>query len=452
MADVSQRDRAPFLTELTKTPWPAPPLNVSFTHGYRDGVIDLYWDDPATLTLNSRFQVLGVNIYRAFDSEFGPYHRINELPIGATYWRDETDNVIEVDEDVSGNFIRFGEQANGSHEGPRYVFKTNHYPIVAPGSQAQPTTIPDNVRVFVDGVEAKILRVNGPTGEVELDVYTRPDPATQKILPVIVPKATSVVTCTYRWNRSLLKTNLFTRVFYRVTTVALPSGCDLSQVQPQDLVETPIENATSTHTLEFEKLDAYWREAVRRNRWILEQGGERVKVFIQKTVGVPCPCVPDDHHKQPTRDCLLCYGTGVVGGYEGPYDIIIAPDDGERRISQSELGRRKEHTYEVWTGPTPLLSHRDFIVKQNNDRYSIGGVRMPSNRGNVLQQHFTIGIFDGQDIRAKVPVGDPVKYVAVQFAPKGPEFSANGERTDHPDIGDEREYRGRTPVWQNQNY
>lgn len=445
-------DRTPFLTELTKLPWPAPPLNVNFTHGYRDGVIDLRWEDPATLPLNGQFQILGVNVYRSFDSEFGPFHRISELPVGATYWRDETDNVLEVGEDVSSKFIRFGVEGNGRSEGRRYVFKTEHHPIVAPGSQGAPSYSPYDVQVFVDGVEARVLRVHGPTGEVELDITTQVDPSIQNYLPVVEPTADSVVTCTYRWNRSVLKSSLFQRVFYRVTTVGVRVGCNLSLAQPQDLVETPLQNATATHTLEIEKLDSYWREAMRRNRWILEQGGERVKVFIHKNVGVSCPCIPDDHHKQPTNDCLLCFGTGIMGGYEGPYDIIIAPDDAERRVAQTEQGRRKEHSYEVWTGATPLLSHRDFIVKQNNDRYSIGAVRMPSNRGMVLQQHFTIGIFDNADIRSKVPVGNPVKYVAVQFKPEGPELSASSETTDKANIPDEREFRGRTPVWENNNY
>lgn len=451
MADI-QRDRSPYLTELTKVPWPAPPLNLSFSHGYRDGVIDLYWDDPAILSLNSHFEILGVNIYRSFDSEYGPFHRINDLPVGATYWRDETDNVLEVEEDVSDNFTRFGLEGTASEVGPRYVFRTNHFPIVQAGSQATPAFAPMDVRVFVDGVEAKVLNLHGPSGEVELDIFTRGVSATQKLLPQVIPQAGSRVTCTYRWSRSLLKTSLFTRVFYRVAAVGYKVGCNPSLVQSSDLVETPIENAASTHTLEIEKLDGYWREAIRRNRWILEQGGERVKVFIHKTMGVSCPCIPDAHHKQPVGDCILCFGTGIVGGYEGPYDLIVAPDDSERRIAQSEMGRRKEHSYEVWTGPTPLLSQRDFIVKQNNDRYSIGGVRLPSNRGTVLQQHFTIGIFDGADIRSRVPVGNPVKYIASQFAPQGPEFSASAERTERPGIGDEREYRGRTLAWENSNY
>lgn len=111
-----------------------------------------------------------------------------------------------------------------------------------------------------------------------------------------------------------------------------------------------------------------------------------------------------------------------------------------------------EHTYEVWTGPAPILSQRDFIVKINGERYSIGPVRFPSNRGMVLQQHFNIGHLDEKDIRYRVPVGNPVKYPAVQFAPSGPELEAVAEPTSKPNIPDERELKGRTKAWGNITY
>jgi hypothetical protein len=871
MAFGGNRDRDPELVELTKTPWPAPPLNLFMMDGTR-GVIDLRWDDPSYLMLNSPFQILGVNVYRSLDSEFGPYTRITELPVGATFWRDETDNELIVDEDVSDSFLLRGSSTAGSDE-KRYVLQTLHSPIVGEGSRGVPTKSPRDVRVFVDGVEARVRSVHGPTGEVELDVNYYPNVAKQNYYVPVVPTAQSKVTCTYRYTRSFLKTDLRQRIFYRVTTVGLPVGCNLANVQCTDLVETPLEYAASTNTFEIEKLDWIWKEAVRRNRWILEQGGERVKVFLQKNSGVPCSCYSDTH-KQPTRDChkcfppdtlvrteagyrpiqsikvgdrvlssdgsyravvevmvshfsgslssikpsvstrpilstpshpfytlvghhgakcspkrcsrrvkngdivgganrqgpgvrllpsgrwwarvgsgkrgkrlslgtfgtrdeaeqavkthiqehckahslewvdasslgkgdwlatqhpllsvdlhrievplefqkvssygpsrngsiqfevsaeflwviglylaegcastrsitfglhanetvyqdrvktffeahgysvsirsgvglgvsvvvngsnlsewfpnwlgayshnkaipeelmclppekqrhLLqgiydgdgwksgtevtqtsevlalqmveilhrmgkqplvrlqkgpptpkgnprkiaycvnweggdftkgnrkgrwafedhnlsevrgvstepydglvynlevggnhtyivqgvvvhnCYGTGHIGGYEGPYDIIVAPDDAEVSIAQTEHGRTVKHQYEVWTGPQPLLSQRDFIMKVNGDRYSIGPVRMPSNRGNILQQHFSISAFDEKDIRYSVPVGDPVKYAATQFAPRGPEFGGSTEITDHEGIGDEREYKGRTTTWKNTTY
>lgn len=450
MADVGQRDRTPDLREITKLPWPAPPLNLFMLDGTR-GVIDLRWDDPAILTLNSRFHLLGVNVYRSFDSEFGPYERITDLPIGSTFWRDQTDNEL-VEEDVTEKFILFGVDNSASGmDAPRYVFKTEHYPIVGEGSRNIATNNPLDVWVHIDGVQARVLRVSGNTGEVEIDANIYTEVGRQQTIPAIVPKAGSRVTCAYRYPRSFLKTDLNQRTFYRVTTVGVPTGCNLSLITPQDLIETPLEHAAATNTFEVEKLDYIWKEAIRRNRWILSQGGERVSVFLRKNVGIPCPCY-SFHHKQPTSDCDDCYGTGIVGGYEGPYDIIVAPDDAETAVRQTERGRTTVHQYEVWTGPTPLLCQRDFIMKINGDRYSIGPVRMPSNRGNILQQHFSIGGFDEKDIRYRVPVGDPVKYAASQFVASGPENEASRDVTEKPNIGDEREIRGRTKAWENTNY
>lgn len=451
MPYATQRDRSVQELEYTKLPWPAPPLNLFMTSGYAPGVVDLTWDDPSELALNSRFTILGVNLYRSFDSEFGPFERVTDLLTGSRFWRDRTDNEV-VEEDVTGQFVLFGACAAVGDRGPRYVFKTRHFPIVKEASQQVTADTGDIVQVFIDGQPARVLNVWGTTGEVEIDPFTYTDVAKQAWDPSLVPQPQSRVTCVYRYTRQLIRTDLGQRLFYRATCVGIPIDKDLSTVQPQDLVETPIEHATATNTMEVEKLDFMWREAIRRNRWILEQGGERVKVFLRKNVGIPCPCIPDGYHKQPVADDPTCFGTGIVGGYEGPYDIIIAPADSEFKIAQKDVGRTVEHAYEVWTGPAPLLSMRDFIVKINGDRYSIGGVRMPSSRGNLLQQHFTIGHFDEGDIRTRVPVGNPIKFIATQFKPTGPEQEADASITNKPNIPAERQLRGRTPAWENTEY
>ncbi len=451
MPYASQRDRNPTVLELSETPWPAPPLNLLLTSMYRPGAYGLRWDDPGQLVQNSQFSLLGVNVYRSFDSEFGPYERVSTVPLGGTFFEDTSDTEQIVGEDVSGAFVLFGpERSAAETTPPRYVFKTL-YPIIKSGSQGIFADRAEDVQVLVDGQLAVVQRVFGRTGEVELDVGTPADVTTQTYAPGVVPHIGSRVEVSYVRQRSILKTDLAQRVFYRVTSVGLPASVGFSTASPFDLVETPLEYATATNNFEIEKLDYMWREAVRRNRWILEQGGERVKVFLRKTVGIPCPCIPDNHHKQPINDDPLCFGTGIIGGYEGPYDLIIAPDDSEKRISQKDTGRTIEHTYEVWTGPMPLLSMRDFVVKINGDRYSIGAVRMPSNRGMVLQQHFNIGHLDEKDIRYRIPVGG-TPVAPNRFAPSGPEHEAEAEVTDKANIPEERQLRGRTPAWENTEY
>lgn len=473
MPYASQRDRTVQELEFTKLPWPAPPLNLFMTSGYERGIIDLQWDDPTELALNSRFRILGVNLYRSFDSEYGPFERVTDLLVGSRFWRDRTDNVL-VHEDVTDQFVLFGECAAVGDRGPRYVFRTQNFPIVKEGSQQINADTGDDIRVYVDDQEAKILNVWGSTGEVEIDAFWYTNVATQSWVHAVVPAGGGVpgqmglevggvpgggdyrpqsrVTCVYRYTRKLIRTDLFQKIHYRATCVGIPIEKDLSIVQPQDFVETPIEHATATSTMEIEKLDWMWREAIHRNRWILEQGGERVKLFLRKNVGILCPCYQDDYHKQPINDDRTCFGTGIVGGYDGPYDFIISPDDAERKIAQKVQARTGEHAYEVWGGPSPILSQRDFLVKINGDRYSIGGVRMPSNRGNVMQQHFNIGHIDEKDIRVRVPVTNPVKFVAIQLKPTGPELEAEANITNKPNVPIEQQLRGRTPVWENIEY
>lgn len=450
MPYATQRDRPINPLELVRAPYPAPPLNVFLESGFVPGVFNIRWDDPSALALNDRWALVGVNVYRSFDSEYGPFERVTRLPVGSNFWSDRTDSEQIVSEDVSGAYTVFGLSSAG-YPYPRYAFRTR-YPIIQSGSQGVFANRPGDVQVRIDGVLAVVRSVFGSTGEIELETQPREDIATQKLTAQVIPTATSRTTVSYVRMRSLIRTDLITRVFYRVTTVGVRTGSDWPSTPSLDMVETPLEVATATSNMEIEKLDYIWREAVRRNRWILEQGGERVRVFLRKTVGIACPCIQDDHHKQPMNDDPKCMGTGIVGGYEGPYDIIIAPDDAERRIAQKDVGRTVEHTYEVWTGPIPLLSMRDFLVKLNGDRYSIGAVRMPSNRGMVLQQHFNIGHFDEKDIRYRVGVGNPVKFPGVQFKPSGPELEAATEITDRPDVPDSVELKGRVPAWTNTTY
>lgn len=449
MPYASHRDREPHDLELRAPAFPVAPLNLLLVGSSLMGAYDLCWDDPAGLAANSGFTLLGVNVYRSFDSEFGPFFRLTEMPLGAGFYRDRSDNELVVEELVEASqWVLRGDSVGGVDE-PKFVFRTLHYPIVSPGSQGITETNPAEVRVTIDGVPARVRRVSGATGEVELETRQFPEVGTQTLDASVLPTEASVVKVSYRYNRSLVRTDLFTRIFYRVTSIGVPVTADLDVVQPQDILETPLERAAVTNSRELEKTDYIWREAVRRNQWILQQAGERVQAFLRKTVGQRCECYSPTH-KQPLNDCLVCYGTGIVGGYEGPYPILIGPDDAERRINLAAKGHNAEHVSDVFMGPAPIVSQRDFIVKINGDRYSIGPVRMPTNRGMVLQQHFNIGNLDERDIRSLVPLdGVRSRNEVGQVMP--PHFSPP-VITDKPNIPDERELRGRTKTWENLTY
>ncbi len=420
-------------------PFPLPPLNTTCVSGFDYETIDIRWTYPSNIPANTKWTILGVNVYRSFNSEFGPYHRLNSIPISTTFYRDRTSVRVSLREDVSGSFSHFGPPDTEN----RYIFKTLHKPIIIDNIDGTPDAIDLNVFVTVDGVQSNVYSIDSNRGLVELRNYATYDAVNQTKVDPILPVPGSTVLATYRYVDNKVKRSLNQRIFYKITTVV--------DDPEYGLQETPLDRAATVNVHEVEKLDYMWREAVRRNHFLLVQGGERVKVFIRKTAGTICGCYSYEH-RQPSFDCSVCYATGIIGGYEGPYDIIIAPDEGDISIAQGEKGRKKVHIYDSWTGPSPLLSKRDFFVKQNGDRYAIGSVKMPSNRGMQLQQFFPVSFLNEDDIRYSVRIPDPVfsVYPATRYIENGHAISSP-MMTDAPNLPDEREYRGQTVAYENTN-
>ena len=435
----SPRDRKLDPRERMMPALPLPPLQAFCLSGLVNGIYDIRWSNPAELPGNGRFNILGVNVYRSFGSEYGPFYRINAVPIGTLFWRDATTTTVVLQENVSANFIPNGP---GTYLDGEFVFKVANAPIVIDPIPGGINCVRMNMRVTVDGQPALVDWIDPTSGTVRLSSQDSFDVINQKLSHAVLPNTngSSIVLASYRYTANQLPT-LDKRIFYRVTTVAYSDD--------GSLLETDMDEAATANSYEVEKLDNMWREAIRRNRWILHQGGERVKVFIRKNAGVQCGC-QSDLHGQPKSDCITCFGTGFIGGYDGPYDITIAPDDAEMNFKQEARGRTMNKSYETWTGPSPLLSQRDFILKLNGDRYGIGPVRIPSNRGMQLQQFFIISHLDSPDVRYKVPAIDPAtfEYPATRYTVPG-RGDATPMITNNPNVPAERQERGNTVTYAN---
>ena len=416
---------------------------------------------------NTQWTVIGVNIYRSDTSQRGPYFRVNRVPVASLFYRDYT-NIVDQVEVIpwNGGWVFRGDSPNSK----AFRLKTRNTPMVKVDTNAIPADSEFDVTVRINNIIVPVRAVFGPKGEVDLDLRPVWDPSTETMTEPVIPTETDVVSISYSWMKGQKLVNTLDnrhKVFYRLATVSLdPTG-----TSPTGLIETPLEYSEPISPMNSEKMDYIWKEAIRRNRWILEQGGERVKLFIRRVTGNPCDCVWDPrleaYSKQPLNNCIRCYGTGWVGGYEGPIDIIISPDDNDRTVAQTANGRRLEHTYETWIGPTPFTSQRDFLVKQNGERYSIGPVRRTQVRGLTLQQTFNIGYLDTGDIRYQVPMSalERLPWPETRFTkpeesecqesapyPIGYDYQATPMMSDKKSIPEGRQQRGRTPVWQNITY
>jgi hypothetical protein len=146
-----------------------------------------------------------------------------------------------------------------------------------------------------------------------------------------------------------------------------------------------------------------------------------------------------------------CMGTGYIGGYEGPYDIIVAPPEAEKTVNLFDVGLHVNYNWSTWTGPYPLLTDRDFVVRGNNDRFSIAHINAQGQRGAIFQQHFELAQLDQQDIRYKVPITGGEVSVPPSYNPyhTSKPTDASPVIDDKPTRPEQYQYKGRTVTFEN---
>ena len=425
---------------------PLGPKNINATSPYLIGVIDIRWDSPTEYAEHSGYNILGVNVYRSYDTPEGTYTKMNDVPIGALYYRDETREVWADQEDpVAGGRLLAGTNAPAD-----WVVHTFNKPIVMPGTNGEIANHPTHVRVEIrptslDSFQTvPAFKVFGESGEIFLinrqtynNQYNRLDPP---VLPNLSSGGEIRVSYTYINNHIQLDANR--KVYYKCTTVGIDASND-------EMKETPLNEVEAISLYDMEKIDWIWAESIRRNRWMLEQAGERVKLFIRKWAGEKCPCW-DEQYRTAKNDCHLCAGTGYIGGYEGGYDIIIAPPETEKTVQLMDMGLHVSYDWQTWMGPYPLLNDRDFIVRQNGDRLSIAHVNPQGSRGAIYQQHFMLSPLDRRDPRYTVAINGGINVPAAWNAFRQSRPSdASPTIPNKPEIPDQYELRGRTVTFEN---
>lgn len=406
---------------------PKPPANGYVTYAFepsnKNGILqisnalDIVWSKPSENPFNAHFNILGVNIYRSYDSEVGPYTKITPSPITVGYYRDETVNEL-VEEDVSNKFLYRGNDPNED-----WVFQVEHS-MVKNNREVTYANTSDDLILTIDGQQTPVAYVNGLDRTVKLIKTEYLEKVTHKVVPPILPNEGSTVICKYYRNINNISLKSGRRIYYKLTTLA-ENG------------ESPLEHSQPISLFGQEGWDYIWREAVRRNSWILQQGGEDVDVYLRKWFGDPCSCFSEVHHRG-REGCPSCFGTGIVGGYIGPFKHLIAPVDAQFQLRRTEAGLQSSRTGTHWTNLMPRLNTFDLIIRKNGEILEIGYVYNAEVRGNSnLQQEFNASLISRDRILSKLP-----------FTKKQDEFLI----TDKVNIPDGQEVKGRTVTFENIEY
>ena len=251
---------------------PLAPRNVNITSPFLIGVVDVRWDNPAAYAENNRFQVLGVNVYKSYDSPEGSYTKINTDPVGILYTRDQTKEITITEDPVQGGRLITGTTARGD-----WVVTTYNKPIMIPGTNGQLADSSSHVRVEIKQtaldsfVTVPAFKVKGETGEIYLIKSQTYNNVTNRLDDPILPQLDKggEIRVTYIYINNWIQTDLHRRLYYKVTTVAIDSSCG------DGVIETPFNEVEAFSPYDMEKIDWIWAESIRRTRWILEQAGER---------------------------------------------------------------------------------------------------------------------------------------------------------------------------------
>jgi intein/homing endonuclease len=348
------------------------------TSPYNIGVTDVRWDNPKLLPQNNALQIVGVNVYRSINNPYGPYELLTSSPVTVLFYRDQTEEVL-VTEDATPT-IRHDLEPDGY-----WRVYAMHKPIIKPGSNGETSDNIQDVQVEIDDGDGNFVivpafNISGKTGEIQLISSPVYNPAIEQITPARLPwPPNGRVRITYKYLKHEVLSRLQQRIFYKVTTVA---------VDPNDnskRIETPIDEMEYRSTFDIEEIDYIWREAMLRNRWILEQGGERVKVFVRKSMGERCPDY-EEAYGQSQNDCPLCFPAGTLvrtsTGWVGietisKDDMVLSSDGHFHKVSDKFIRDYQGDLISIYSSisTNPVLStpnHPYLIMHSSHNRKKCG--------------------------------------------------------------------------------
>jgi hypothetical protein len=408
---------------------PQPPRNAFAQYSFEEkNAVDLVWDNPSEDPYNTPFDIVGVNIYRSYDSQLGSYAKITPVPLTIGFYQDSMSHQ-EIVEDVSDKFVFRGD-------GPRHqwVFAVSEK-IVKDLRKLEYGNHSEDVIITIDGVEVPAASVDGYNKCVGLIVQPYLDKLTRELVQPILPSKDSVVLCKYKYNTNFIDFKHSQRIYYKLTTVTA-DGCesDLEKVEPFSLDQ-------------IEAWDYVWREAVRRNLYILQQAGEDCFVMIRKWYGDKCTPCWSEVHQRARINCDSCFGTGIKGGYEGPFPFLMAPVDSDQKLDRTDQGLKTTKTGTLWTNVSPKLHTFDLIFRKSGEIHIVGYTHPSEVRGNsYLQQEFNTSLLSRERIEYTIP------FRKLNYIPPALEEREQIFVTEKAKIDDGEEVRGRTVTFENISY
>jgi hypothetical protein len=347
------------------------------------GSHDLWWAD-------SHDSTKGYNIYRAYDHPSN-WVKLNQAPHTGHFYRDMT-VLTQVTYDVQpSDFIEKGEIG-------QWVIRLPETPYTTVKSgRVTATNSPDDVMIITDGVTRRPTSVNSfdRTVTMLIDNTLKPggavsDTAQANTGNVNVTDYNGVKTWQAIFNKLTNFVDIYTAINRTYYTV-VPVG-DRGELHPPGAPGTVVKNTQEVDNISWE-----FEEMVRRNQYLFETTGEPALCFFRMWRGEHCGCIFGS--EQPKTGCPVCFETGFVGGYHGPYDFLFVPPDSALNRILDEGGIKTTRTSRSYMTRTPIIQNGDLILRANGDIMVVSDVVYKMPRGIILQQDFVVELLSPGDTR-----------------------------------------------------
>ena len=359
------------------------PLKAQLLPSWDQQAVDLLWrpsGDPS---------VVGYNVWRAQSapSNFG---KITPTPLQVTFFRDTTKIVVVTETPtawVSPPDSATGIVAIRAQRMPlvRDLLDERNRPVLASITDVRV------VHTAFPSVGLQLEKVEPQTGLIVFGSRFVLGDKFDQWVKVEAPTSLADLSVSYFSVDRFTDSTFGKDLYYKITEVF------------SDGSEGPLANYPTISNLDLDPADMFWREAMRRNRFIFEQVGEPAHILLRRTTGRLCSCVDPDTIK-PRANCTACWGVGYEGGYDGPYPFTFTPPNYVGKIVQGPEGRYKTRSGQSFIGPTPTVNSGDIIVRFNGERMVVLDVERTSVRGTTLQQTYTAELIRNADFRNRINI------------------------------------------------
>lgn len=229
------------------------------------------------------------------------------------------------------------------------------------------------------------------------------DPEDKKIIQVAynVYRGTSINGIFYKQNEKPLISNAFedknrgihpnTMYWYKISTIYIDE--DLNYIEGD--TSKPITYKVNNTNRWFNKMNE-------RNMWILKNTGELFDLYTLKTEGQKCECYKESHGGSTNSNCLKCFGTGILGGYEPKVQLYIRQKPTQNSLDIVNGGFRVNNSPGAWTISEIQIKMRDILVNPQGLMFQVVGHNINHAAGVYFHQELQLKEIPPTDILYKM--------------------------------------------------